>query len=227
MASKTKKIVWSSLVVSILLHLIILGLGTVIFVFYPEEQKHPNMYIPSYVYTPKTTSMPTPTAARTIKRTPAQEQKRVEPPVVKEKAMALKPQQQPKPASMLAASFNYLQQTQMESMRAPAEEEPILLIGDENETPDLLTKLIAQSLSAHFAYPKEAGMFGISGRVLLRMTLEPSGNFTDIQMVKSSENDQLDSAALYAANSAPRVVGADRFLQKPKRFVIGFIFRLR
>jgi hypothetical protein len=42
--------------------------------------------------------------------------------------------------------------------------------------------------------------------------------------VQSSQNEDLDAAALYAVNKAPRIDGADRFLAKPKTFVVGFLF---
>ena len=68
------------------------------------------------------------------------------------------------------------------------------------------------------------GNFGLRGRVLVSLVLHPEGFYSNVQIVQSSENNDFDNAALYAVNSAPKVIGADHFLDKPKRFIVGFIF---
>jgi TonB family protein len=98
------------------------------------------------------------------------------------------------------------------------------MIGDDHAPADPLIKLIGRSLSAHFRYPRMAGELGIRGRVIVELTLHPEGYYSDVQMLKSSDNEDLDAAALYAVNSAPDVIGADHFISKPKHFVIGFVF---
>jgi len=42
--------------------------------------------------------------------------------------------------------------------------------------------------------------------------------------VQPSEIQDFNAAALYAVNTAPTVVGVNKFLAKPTRFVVGFIF---
>ena len=97
-------------------------------------------------------------------------------------------------------------------------------MGDLNQVADPIVKLLGRSLSAHFQYPDTEGILGIKGKVILELILHPNGNITGIRMLKSSHNQNLDSAALYAANTAPTVLGADKFLSTPMRFVIGFVF---
>lgn len=126
--------------------------------------------------------------------------------------------------SFLADSFNMLRDDQMREVSEKKEAEPIYMIGDDSQPADPLIKLLGRSLSAHFGYPRMAGQLGIRGRVLVELTLHPEGYYSNVQMVQSSQNQDLDAAALYAVNSAPRIEGADRFISKPKHFVVGFIF---
>jgi len=126
--------------------------------------------------------------------------------------------------SLLADSFNMLRDDQMREVTKKREAEPIYLIGDDHAPADPLIKLMGRSLSAHFSYPRVAGELGIRGRVIIGLTLHPEGHYSDVQMLRSSDNEDLDAAALYAVNSAPTVIGADRFISKPKHFVIGFVF---
>lgn len=102
--------------------------------------------------------------------------------------------------------------------------EPMLLIGDQSKIADPFVRLIGRSLSAHFNYPEMAAKLGMTGKVLLSLTLNLDGTFSNIQIVRSSNNHDLDSAALYAVNTAPRVNGAKQFLSEPKHFIVGYIF---
>src|SRR5438477_525236 len=81
------------------------------------------------------------------------------------------------------------------------EADPILLIGDDSHPADPLIKLLGRSLSAHFRYPRMAGQLGITGRVVISLTLHPEGYYSDVQMMQSSDSQELDAAALYAVNS--------------------------
>lgn len=126
--------------------------------------------------------------------------------------------------SLLSDSLNMIKDDQMRDVTKAQESEPIYLIGDDSMPADPLIKLMGRSLSTHFGYPRTAGELGIRGRVLVEFILHPEGYYTDIRMVHSSSSPDLDAAALYAVNSAPRVIGADRFISKPKHFVVGFVF---
>jgi TonB family protein len=219
----TRKVLKHTFWLSILLHLLFLATLSIVIVFEPEEKKAPHYYVPSYVY--KGAITPTPTmAAPSTKNTPPKQkmqqtrrQTRTQKPVDTSQHGIL-------PPSMLATSLTTLQQNQFKDIAKPKESEPVLLIGDQNEVADPLIKLMGRSLSANFRYPETEGRLGIKGRVILELTLHPQGHISDIHLVKSSENKNLDAAALYAANTAPLIEGADRFLDHPKRFVIGFVF---
>lgn len=216
-----RRLLQHSFWLSVLLHLLFLIAVSVVIIFPPEEKKTPHHYVPSYVYKGAITPARQPSQVAQ-KNKPVKRMERPEQRVLKEMPTSKYGLHR---QSILAASLTTLKQNQLKSLRPmQKEEEPILLIGDQNEMADPLIKLIGRSLSAHFNYPETEGRLGIRGRVVLELTLHPDGRFTDIRLVKSSENHNLDSAALYAANHAPAVPGADRFLEAPKRFVIGFVF---
>ena len=127
--------------------------------------------------------------------------------------------------SLLDFSRNIIHQNQMrQAVSQLKSEDPILLIGDKNEIADPFTRLIGRALSAHFIYPRTEGEFGIKGRVLVKLMLNPNGRFTDVQIVRSSNNRHFDSAALYAVNAAPAIRGITKFLTKPKQVMVQFIF---
>lgn len=126
--------------------------------------------------------------------------------------------------NLLAASMNMLKQEQLNDVTKTRSEDPVYLVGDDSEPADPLVKLLGRSLSAHFQYPRMAGEFGIRGKVIVELILHPEGYLTDVQMLRSSNNADLDAAALYAVNSAPSVIGADHYISQPKHFVVGFVF---
>lgn len=140
------------------------------------------------------------------------------------KVRELSQKKAPHQKSLLASTFNMLKDEQMREVTQKDESEPIYMIGDDSMPADPLIKLLGRSLSAHFRYPRAAGQLGIHGRVILKFTLHPEGYYSNLQMIQSSNNQDLDTAAMYAVNSAPRIEGADRFLSKPKTFVVGFLF---
>lgn len=213
-----KRLLQHSVWLSVLLHLLFLLTLSIVIIMQPAEEKTPHHYVPSYVYRGSITPPTQPEVTRTTKTLKrAQPSKRIE----KERPTSTYGLHK---QSILATSLATLKQNQLETLRRPQNEDPILLIGDQNEAADPLVKLIGRSLSANFKYPETEGRLGIHGRVILEMTLHPDGRFTDIRVVKSSDNHNLDMAALYAANNAPIISGVDRFLEQPKRFVIGFVF---
>jgi len=221
-----KRVLLNSFWLSVLLHLLLLLSMTTVIIFQPKEQKKlPNLYVPSYVYKGQikparalakiSTPAPAPPPSTPSKENQEQAELSNSPPT----------QESVPKKSIMAATRSVLQQYQQEALNTPSEEDPIYLVGDENGVADPLIKLMGRALSAHFSYPPTAGELGIKGRVIVGLTLHPEGHFTQVQIIRSSDNPDLDAAALYAVNSAPRVVGADRFLSQPKHFVVGFIFR--
>ena len=208
---------------SLFLHSLFLMTFSMVIVLPEENHKSPQLYVPSYVYkgaiTPAMRQPSMMTSSLQQAKQNAQNKTNSEQTVYKPAA-----KHGIYPKSMLAASFASLQSSQLKELSTPKNTEPILLIGDENEMADPLIRLLGRSLSAHFNYPKTEGMLGIKGKVILGLTLHPNGSFSNVEMLRSSNNQSLNAAALYAVNTAPPVFGADRFLDKPKHFVIGFVF---
>lgn len=231
---------------SVLLHLLLLVAILLVIAFKPQEhqqiQKQANQYVPSYIYrgaiTPSTAPMPTPqrvatksaptkTPAKTVQPEPESQTANIEATpntTIKPNTIAVTKKRRAQPTSLFSASTEMLHQEQMRSITHRSDEEPILLIGDTTKIADPLIKLMARSLSANFRYPETEGMMGIKGRVLVVLTLHPEGYYSDVEMVKSSDSQNLDAAALFAVNKAPQVFGAGNFIKKPKRFLVGFVF---
>lgn len=222
----TKRLLVNTFWLSVLLHLLFLASFTLVIIWQPKEEqrKSPHVYVPSYVYTGKTAtvqqhrSVKTQTKQRS-EQTPQQAEK-TEKNVMPEAKHGI-----PK-KTILASTLDMLHQNQMREITASLKNsEPIYLVGEENAVSDPFILLIGKALSAHFEYPRTAGELGIKGRVIVRLTIHPEGYFSDVQIIKSSDNHDLDAAALYAVNQAPIIQGMDRFISEPKSFVIGFLFR--
>jgi TonB family protein len=213
-----------SFLISVILHLLLVVSTTIIITFNPENNQKPaQYYTPAYVYHGAITPVMQSQRSQQIKSSQSQSEldsdnKPAEKTVPPKQKMHLS-------KSVLAMSQEVLKTDQMnKALSNLKNQEPILLIGDANATVDPLIKLLGRSLSAHFNYPKIEGNLGMRGRVLVEMVLHPEGYYTDVQIVHSSNNQDFDAAALYAVNTAPKVVGADRFISQPKYFIVGFIF---
>jgi len=223
-----KRILPPALIISLLLHLLILLSFTIIITLQPdtEKPKPPHFYTPAYVYkggitpsiTPqKSASKPATAKPQRIQPTRSLAEKHVAP----ERSNKILKQQ-----SVLSMTYAFLQENQHHRIaQIKKQQDPIYLVGDQNNPADPLIRLLGRALSAHFEYPREAGMFGIRGRAIVGLTLHPNGRLSNIELLESTENQDLDAAAMYAANTAPIVRGADKFISAPKYFVIGFIFR--
>lgn len=230
---KIKKILWNSFWLSLLIHLVVL-----IYLYYmmvepvaPVKKILPvqNEYVPAYTYTGSI--QPGHQQQKAAKKQP-QTAAKAAPMELPATAQAgdiyipKKPAKRhaPSSASFLADAFNIMREEQIQDMSQQGEPDPIYLVGDDSQPSDPLIRLIGRSLSKHFKYPPTAGRLGIRGRVIVKLTLHPEGYYSDVQILQSSHSADLDNAALYAVNAAPQVNGADRFISKPKRMVIGFIF---
>lgn len=223
-----RQLLFNPVCLSILLHVLILLLFSIV-LFAPKTKRPPHDYVPSYLYRERTVAQ-TPSLSSSAKALDGGQ----ETSIVKQGALSLK--QRPKVAqtdgrphrpSMWALSQGALQTMQVDGLRASVSrqnQEPIYLVGQHGAFTDPLIKLVGKALSAHFHYPRLAGELGAKGKVLVGMILHPDGRFTNVQMVQSSYFPDLDAAALYAVNTAPLVMGANRFLSQPKYFVVGFIF---
>ncbi len=237
--SKFSKI---SLLLALVLHvLFLLSFITVIVLPADEEKKPPQMYsLPSYIYngaiqptmaqtepsnastsSPTITHETTPTDTQTANATHANQA------VYQQHALKRVSAAQfwGVHESVMSNSTAALRQNQMNRVLNKSDDpEPILLVGEKNADANPLVILMARALSKYFSYPKNEGSFGIHGRVLVQLTLNPDGEFSDPEVVQSSNNENFDTAALYAVNKAPRVVDAHRYLSKAKSYVVGFIF---
>ena len=225
-----KKWIINAFVLSILLHLLFL-LSVTVVLFVPEENnKVPNEYVPAYTYRGAMTPPPIPVASATTQTTKPTPLKKVETSLddyfgIKETKATVKTGRIATSSSIMAASKQFLKQEFHHALsHQPDNSEPMMLIGDQSEVADPLVKMIGRALSAHFKYPKQEGMFGIKGQVVLAMTINPDGYFSDVQIVKSSHNAAFDAAALYAVNTAPKIAGITKVLPQSKRIVVGFIF---
>ncbi len=238
-----KKLTRKSFLLSLLFHLallfFLLNIST-IFTFKPSNiiEKSPELYIPSYVYKGAITPAPqhqiakrtTQSQSMTEPQNSAENIQKVEnkPSVfASEKNTTPSPRKRFFPEkSILDMSRSIIQHNQINSAVSHLNntEPPILMIGDKHALVDPLIKLLGQALSANFHYPKIEGIFGAQGRVYVELVLHPEGYISDVQIVQSSEIQDFNAAALYAVNSAPKVIGVDKFLPKAKRFVVGFIF---
>lgn len=225
--SMTKRIVINTFWLSVLLHLLFLAGFTLVIVWQPQvqQEKAPNVYVPSYVYTGKTATVQQHRAVRSetkqrVENKTQQQAQKAEKSLLPEAKKGI-----PK-KTIFASTMDMLQQNQLRAIsQSLKSSEPIYLIGEENGVSDPFILLIGKALSAHFEYPRTAGELGIRGRVLVRMTIHPGGYFSDVQIVKSSNTQDFDNAALYAVNQAPVIQGLDHFLSEPKSIVVGFIFR--
>lgn len=223
-----KQLLSASFLISLLLHvLLLLIFSTVIFFDVSETKKPPNNYVPAYVQQAPAQSM------QAISNNQMKSTKSKQVTLQKNKLSTLsalpKPSKPSKPfpkrsvLSLTYAVLNQRQQAMIASLNK--KQDPIYLIGDKSQPADALTRLLGRSLSAHFTYPNEAGMLGIKGKVIIGMNLHPNGELSDIQIIQSSHYSDFDSAALYAVNTAPNVKGADKFISRPRHFVVGFVFR--
>jgi len=234
-----KRILPISFILSLLIHLLLLTIAT----YRPwktiEKEKLPDLYQPAYLYQGGIT--PTPSSLHTSDQTTNESSQTTQsitqtvsnqadiPLGQQTKQRALrKKQNSVKKRSVLEMTNQFLQQDythMMAAANADQAEEPIYLIGSPDSPVDPVVRLLGRALSAHLNYPRVAGAFGIRGRAVIGLTLHPSGRITNIRLLQSANHQDLDAAALHAVHHAPIVKGVDKFLSKPKYFVIGFVFR--
>ncbi len=242
----TKKWKRSSFVLSLIFHLalllLLLNFSSILswnpFKKVEIEKKPPHLYIPSYVYhgamtpnmqhTKPQQPSPSQTVMESETRSPSVAKAQENPGMLSSqpKHLTAKTNNPFQHKSIMDMSRSIIQQSQASNAISNMNnsEPPILMVGDRHAIVDPLAKLLGRSLSAHFRYPDIEGRFGAQGRVFIELVLHPEGYFSDVQIVQSSDIQDFNTAALYAVNTAPTVVGASKFLSQPKRFVVGFIF---
>lgn len=224
-----KQFLRNSFFIAVILHLLFFLSMTTILTspLTPEDvEKNEKHFVPSYVYT-GAVAPPTPIAS-----TVSTESTPLEKPQANAQTKSgfhntkqyLSSPWGYKPSVTAMSQSSIRQASVNQIIKNLKQAEPMLLVGDSSQAADPLIKLIGRSLSTYFIYPKMEGSFAIKGRVVVEFILHPEGYYTDIQIVKSSDNRNFDAAALYAVNKAPKVIGADRLILKPKYLVVGFIF---
>lgn len=205
---------------SVLLHFLLLLILILHFLFSQTkvEPPKPYLYSPAYLYQPKKNLLTHQLKSEKTKEEIIEKNKT-------QNKITIKKNISPK-KSLLTATREFLQENRRQTLTTSAKyEEPVYMIGDQNNSPDPLIRLLAYVLSAHFSYPEIARKFGITGRTIVGMTLYPDGKLHNVQILESSGNIDLDHAALYAVNMAATIKKADRYISQPKRFIIGFVFR--
>lgn len=225
-----KKILRQGFLLSLLLHILLIVSMIKFVTSVPVPVKEfPHVYTPAYVYTgavkPITHYKPiqSPTSSH---MTQASQNSQTSPAVkpAQDKVLTQKKNGLMR-KSILEMSRDVLQQDQLQAaMNASTSEEPMLLIGDTRHEADPFVRSLGLSLSRYFIYPKLEGTMGMRGRVVLGLVIHPEGYFSDVKIIRSSNNQDFDNAALYAVNKAPPVVGAEHYLSEPKYIVVGYIF---
>lgn len=205
---------------SLLIHVLLLLSVTLVFVRAPQHEleKKPALEIPSYLY--RSQSQPE------------------QPQVVNNNTLNFKPNDEKKAAISVSeavkknasakttakqAYAKLANTNQAKVLRPSKNKQGVHLIG-ENKVVAPLIKLLGTALSAKLIYPKIAEDFGLSGVALVGFRLHPSGDVTDIQLVKSSTADVLDQAALNAVSAISPLKSAAAYVSEPQFLVIGFIF---
>lgn len=81
---------------------------------------------------------------------------------------------------------------------------------------DPLLSLLHNATAAKLVYPRTAADFNQNGIVDVGFVIAPSGQVTQVKLMKSSGFELLDNAALTAIKAISPVFHVDRYLQQPK-----------
>jgi len=190
-----------SLFVAVLLHLLLLG--TIILVIHPAAIKKAPVYIQSYFYDEEAAK-----AAPRAKPTPTPA----------ENPLPTSRQGIEKPAKPQSVELNQVIRTS-----ANTDSQPVHLVGDKKLDKPLLA-ILGKALTAHLVYPKIALDFNLRGVSIVGFTLSPDGRVSAVELLKSSQADLLDQAALSAVREMSPVSGVNTYISKPEPVVIGIIF---
>ena len=213
-----------SLFISILVHLFVLCFF--ILKFEPFQKNYYEHTVPAYAsfYPTTLANMPAPKPFSSSIKNPVKEPEKH----IKEKSSSIGMQRNnaipQSSSSLMTNSLNWLKTQAMQQLGKQKGEEPLLMVGEINGSADPFVRLVAKALSAHFTYPQTEGMMGLKGRVLVKMTLHPQGDFTDVSIEVSSNNANFDAASMRAVNTAPLIPQVQKYIKQPKTFLVNFIF---
>lgn len=202
---------------SLLGHLLLWSGFSFVWFHQPDLEKHPELYIPSYIASaeqiPQPASLPAvqPTEKPTVEQKKPTSKNGIEKPA-KPKAPS------PPPTPHASAPSKYQAMSP-----ASLEEQGVHLIGDEKIDKSLRT-ILGKAISQHLYYPRSAIEFNVRGTVLVGFTIYPDGRVTDVQLVKPSNAGILNVAALEAIQHISPVEGVGEYVTAPRFLVVGIIF---
>jgi TonB family protein len=198
---------------SLLGHLLLWSGFSFVWLHQDEFEKHPSLYIPSYIASAQQLPQPAPQPVEQHEERKQSEEKKETSKIGIEKPVAAKPQAQ---ASSQAKRY--------QAISAPSlAEQGVHLIGDEKIEKDLRV-VLGKAISQHLFYPKAAYDFNVHGTVLVGFTLYPDGRVADVQLVKPSNAGILNVAALAAIRDTSPIAGVAEYIQAPRFLVVGIIF---
>lgn len=198
-----------SLLASLLLHLLLLTVGSVLWLTQPTINDEPAaQFVPSYMYSEKSNAAMSQPVTKKIEA----DKEGIEKPTPTKLASSTPSTSNP-PAN---------QKTLGTSKKVS--EDNIELLGDKTKTPKPFVKLLSNALGQHLTYPKIAVDFKIKGTVFVGFLLHPDGKVTDVKVVQTSDAAVLDKAALTAVEMMS-LQDVSQYVPDPKFLVIGVYFR--
>lgn len=109
--------------------------------------------------------------------------------------------------------------------KAPSPKAPAAAPSVEPGVRDAWAAAIRMSIARHHHVPDRAARRGLSGRVVLRVTVEPDGGVTGMAIRASSGHDLLDRAALSSLRRAGRLPRAPGGITRAMTFDVPLTFR--
>lgn len=94
----------------------------------------------------------------------------------------------------------------------------------EKEIDKPLLKILSHAMKERLTYPKSASDFHVTGKVLVRFLLFPSGIVSDVSIVQSSGSGVLDQAALTTVATMRQVPEVGEYLKESQFLVVGIIY---
>ncbi len=220
MFKKTQPYFWFALIGHLLL---LLSLVTILrneVIYKPKTDE--NRYLPAYMYHP-----PTQPTQATQPSTPQQVIQRSQPkrfPPLKKVPISFlgieKPADQQKMQQMQQQA-KVFQIPRPSSVSYNAPNQALTMKSDETIDEPLL-RLLTKATAERLIYPQIAVALRQTGLVKLRFYIYPSGQITQISLLKSSGFDPLDNAALDAVRAMSPVRNVNVYLKKPK-FITAYI----
>lgn len=210
MQRQIRKVLFSSFVLSIVLHLLFILSFVVVVTYQPEmteKEPEPELYIPSYTFSEtanQTLTLPTKSDVTHKEKEIPDDKEGIE-------------------TAAASSSLNDYVANQYKMIRSSIKTDPVHLIG-EKLFDDPLRKLIGIALTKHLVYPKIARQLHMRGIVSIELLLYPDGTVANVRLVNSSRQRVLDAIALDAVQAMSPVRDVDLYIKSPKPLVINVIF---